>query len=198
MQKTNSKTSCSSSLADNILKKEQEFYKDIKYWNFVGEDWFFTRFSPAEIYTIKQKAKIRDDSNKYSKKNYAKNSSLEGHIHGAAGEAAVYKMMGVDLNKISATDKPNNERHLGDLKGMEIKATTAPKDWSLYVNESTLKQGRVYVLTLTHFWPFCAAVMGWTYGHTILNDGELFLPKFRNKEKMYSLSWHRLQPIQTI
>lgn len=159
-----------------------------KYWGFVGEEWAWFGLTSYDVNRCEDVARARDKSRGGSQKNYAKGSSLEGSVHGFIAEMAASRFTGLKINQTTVL-RDRNQADLGN--DIEVKATRADGGWRIYVNESTMRDERRYVLVSTCFFPKYVAVMGWIYGHEI-NEGPQEM-KFRKDERAYWKSWHSLR-----
>lgn len=96
------------------------------------------------------------------------------HLAGIRGEWAVSLVLELPLTRVTS-DKVNDLRQ-GDLSHfVEVKARREldPRRWDLAVNEDQIKPDRIYVLTLTCFWPRAVIVCGWAWGKEVA-AGERF------------------------
>lgn len=163
------------------------------WWWVIGMDWIWVELSDRDVGMIKSAAQSRDDSNRRSKKNYAKGSSLVGHEHGYAAELSMAHISKLGINQETVLVN-RNRADLGN--DIEVKSTQYAGSWRLYVNESTMKPQRRYVLCMTYLYPKYVAAIGWVFGSEI-DRGPDALP-WRKSEKAFWCPWTVLHDMNQI
>lgn len=102
-------------------------------------------------------------------KTRTKDLNNKWHIHGFAGEYAVSLIFNSKLTNIESSDI--RKLNSGDLTcGLEIKSSMGgePRLWDLMETEKFIKPERIYVHTITHWYPECVVVTGWETGKNLL------------------------------
>ena len=166
--------------------------QETKYLKFISDDWLWYPLRKEETDWCELIGKTRTESRKFSKNNFANDKRAENDVHAVCGELLASRILKEPINQLTVL----KDKNMPDVGVFDVKTTTYDRDWRIYINESTIKRDRPYILATTFLYPKYIAAIGWIYGDLVTN-GPVKL-SFRNKEKAYWCSWHRLKPIQEI
>ncbi len=166
--------------------------KEDAYWSVAGLDLAWVSLSTSANKMIEKTATARSRSRSNSNNNFAKDNELEGNIHGFAAEKAISFLTNQTINQHEVLVSSSTP----DVGEYEVKATKYDRSWRLYVNESTMKPARKYILCMTYLYPKYIAAIGWAFGYQV-NRGPEKLP-WREREQAYWIPWGELTSIKDI
>jgi hypothetical protein len=144
----------------------------------INPQWWPVKVLSEDVIELEQLGTDREvASQKANLKSVAKNQSAKLHQIGVQGEWAASLVYQLPFRTTPIA--PIEELHSGDLgTNLEVKASQGaePWQWDLIENEYRLTKpefkNRIYIHTITAWWPDWVVVTGWAYGSEFLERGE--------------------------
>jgi hypothetical protein len=175
---------------------EDKYYQMM---SMTGDEWFWTAFEPEHIEWLSKMGKVRHAwGNEVSNKQFGKDGGGSSmHEQGLAGELALSWFTQKPIRQIKLLNRSLPD--VGEIYESKTCNDRNPsggqKPLRLYVNHGDLKQDRVYVLTLTTFYPKMVALVGWAWGREFHRPFET--PHWRKLPWTW-LSWQELHAMKLL